>query len=93
MCCKADAKLTAITFTFTLHYSIFIHRALSRRGLSGMIDVANAFYLEMDGGAESIGSSALSLCAKKVAECKNYSACKEMKVKQQWRRNIIFPLI
>lgn len=59
-------------------------------GLSGIIDGANAFKLEMDGGAESIGSAALSLCAKKVAVSKNYSVSKEIKVEQQRGRNIIF---
>lgn len=55
-----------------------------------MIDGSNAFYLEMDRGAESIETRAFSLCAEKVAGCKNYSDSKEIKAKGHRRRNVIF---
>lgn len=38
LCCEAYTKPTAITLTFTLHYCVFIHSALSRSGPSGMTD-------------------------------------------------------
>lgn len=47
----ADTKSAAITFTFTLHYWIFIHWALSQWVMSGRIDGANAFCLRDDGSS------------------------------------------
>lgn len=43
--CAPDTKSATITFTFTLHYWIFIHWALSQWVMSWMIDEANAFCL------------------------------------------------
>lgn len=43
--CAADTKSATITFTFTLHYWIFIHWALSQWVMSWMIDEAKAFCL------------------------------------------------
>lgn len=90
LCCEADTEPTAITFTFTLHYCIFIHRAVSRQGLSGMIDGANAFYLR-DGWRSRINS---------ILQPFHFEQREQLNAKttvsaKKWRRNIIFclPLI
>lgn len=89
LCCLADAKPTVITFTFTLHYCLFIHRVLSGWGLSGMIDGANVFALKMERGAESIQTEALSLYAEKVTRYRNDSFSREIKVEWCQRINVI----
>lgn len=72
-------KPTAITFTFALHYCIFIHRAASQWGLSGMTGGDNAFCLK-DGWRSRINRIwSLLLQAKNQAECRNYSIREEIK--------------
>lgn len=57
--CAAETKSVTITFTFTLHYWIFIHWAPSQWVTSWMTDQAHAFW---SGTAESIRSAVISLC-------------------------------
>lgn len=85
--CAADTKSVAITFTFTLHYWIFIHWALSQWVMSWMIDEGNAFCLRDD------WSSTIDTICRAFTLQEDEAACRKQQKnsnEQQQKGNILF---